>query len=111
MEILPIHYYELDVGEYNGFFFTMPEHNAGRNNILIFVEYAENAENSKETIYHAWGQRVDRPAMRCLVSNGVIPTEILNNDPVQAIITILNESDKFFDEVKRFGEWAERNFK
>ena len=107
MENYPIHYYKLDVREYKGFLFPMPEHDAGRDDILIFVEYGENVNNPKETVYQAWGQRKDHPTMRCLVSDGTVPTKSLKDNAAQAIITVLNESDDFINEVKRFGEWSD----
>ena len=88
-----IYLQQLDVGEYSGFCFTLPERYIGRGDIQIYVEYgAPNVEGM--IAYNAWSQFAGQ-AIRSLAHVGAVGGSD-KDATVEDIMNDLNNSDEFY---------------
>lgn len=94
-----VHFEQISVREYKGFFFTLPERDVGRSDVMIFVEYGVAAEERK-VVYSVWAQ-LQEQSVRALVLRDSV--EIEQDDMmIQTIVSEINNSDEFMDTVEKF---------
>lgn len=101
----PIHLVEVNIGEYQGFRFDLPEQDIGRSDVQIYVEY-RIPRDSSDIPYNVWAQ-LEQQSIRALILRNTI-ANTHENAVIESIMADLNHSDEFRETVERFIEHFDR---
>lgn len=105
MPEFPIHLVEVNVREYQGFRFDLPEQDIGRSDVQIYVEY-RMPKDSSDIPYNVWAQ-LEQQSIRALVFESAI-TNLHEKAVIESIMADLNQSDEFRETIERFIEHFDR---
>ena len=105
----PVHFIQFDVAMYKGFFFKLPEHIIGREDVTVYVDYCPIGEDGKQVYVGVWAQIEGIPPAKYRFYHLTLPVKSLEKDETQTIISALNESPNFIETLEQYLSWADEN--
>ena len=103
--VFPVHLVGLNIREYQGFRFDLPEQDIGRSDVQIYVEY-RNPEDTSDIPYNVWAQ-LGQQSIRALILTSTL-SNTHNNAVIESIVADLNHSDEFRETIEHFIEHFDR---
>lgn len=105
-----MHFHEIEVFNYTGFYFHMPSCEIDRDDIDIYVDLFGPRPEHNDYLLQAWATIHDADVTRYLVFDTVVSA----NDfaaGFEGILEHLNETPEFLEGVQRFVAWIETHGK
>ena len=73
----PVHFIQFDVAMYKGFFFKLPEHIIGREDVTVYVDYCPIGEDGKQVYVGVWAQIEGIPPAKYRFYHLTLPAKFL----------------------------------
>ena len=99
--IFPIYLYQVDCNSVSSFYFTFPEQEIGRSDIMIHVEYGPYSKDEDFTVYNVWAQFANGHVRAYLFSD-LVQVKFDAEDIVPTIMHALNSSEILYSELTHF---------